>query len=749
MMLASCGGGGGSVNTVPAPAPAPAPTPVPAPTPTPAPAPAPTPTPTPGATFQTAEFNRSSGLAFSNVLPAYEAGATGKNVTVGVIDSGVAATNPEFAGKISPASADLAGNRGITDEGGHGTAVSDVLLGAKNGQGIHGVAFDSTLLVLKTDTPGTCASNGGCTHDDNAIAAALDLATQQHARVVNISLGGEAPDATLRAAISRATSAGLVIVIAAGNDGTANPDALANVALDPIARNQIVIAGSIDSDHLISTFSNRAGSAASVYITALGEDVRSIDQNGTATLWTGTSFSTPHVSGAIALLAQAFPNLTGAQIVQLLLDSADDLGAAGTDSVYGRGALDIGKAFAPQGPTGLAGTGAQVSMSLANATLSTAMGDAAQSGMGAVILDGYSRAYAVDLARSIRYASPTGPLNAALAQPVRSVSGSAGAMTIALSIVPGPLGATMSPLSLTESEAVQARTAAGLVASKLTRDSSMAFGFSQEGRTLAATLAGASQPAFLVARDASGATGFERRAGDAFAFRQQMGKLGLTLSAERGQALLPGQMAWQPHWQGYGYTSMTFGADRQVGRLRLAGSVTQMAEDRTVLGAELGPAFGSGHGTSWFIDARADWDLGSGWALGGAWRQGWTLVGAGGALMHGEALASNAFAFDVAKAGLFGGDQLAFRVSQPLRIAGGGLDLRLPTSYDYFTGQVGYSDARLNLTPAGRELDMEAVWSALLLGGRFDANLFWRRDPGNFASLPDDKGAAVRWSLGF
>jgi len=43
------------------------------------------------------------------------------------------------------------------------------------------------------------------------------------------------------------------------------------------------------------------------------------------------------------LLAQAFPNLTGAQIVDLLLRSARDVGAAGTDPVYGRGVLDIGE----------------------------------------------------------------------------------------------------------------------------------------------------------------------------------------------------------------------------------------------------------------------------------------------------------------------------------------------------------------------------------------------------------------------
>ena len=60
-----------------------------------------------------------------------------------------------------------------------------------------------------------------------------------------------------------------------------------------------------------------------------------------------------------------------------------------------------------------------------------------------------------------------------------------------------------------------------------------------------------------------------------------------------------------------------------------------------------------------------------------------------------------------------------------------------------------YADQRLNLAPTGREIDLEASYARMLLGGRIDANLFWRRDPGNFAAAPDDKGAALRWRVGF
>ena len=126
----------------------------------------------------------------------------------------------------------------------------------------------------------------------------------------------------------------------------------------------VIIAGSVgvnDGDgridvNQISTFSNRAGTGAQCYLMALGYSDRAPDQTGPQFLWSGTSFSAPTISGAVALMAQAFPNLTGAQIVSILFQSADDLGAAGTDSIYGHGRLNIATAFQPIGTTSLAGS---------------------------------------------------------------------------------------------------------------------------------------------------------------------------------------------------------------------------------------------------------------------------------------------------------------------------------------------------------------------------------------------------------
>ena len=122
----------------------------------------------------------------------------------------------------------------------------------------------------------------------------------------------------------------------------------------------VIIATSVNNQGVISNFSNKAGASQANVLSALGQSICCVYENDTikrtvengttfVSVFNGTSFSAPQISGAAALLAQAFPNLTGQQIVNLLLTNARDAGEAGTDSVYGRGILDIARAFAPAG----------------------------------------------------------------------------------------------------------------------------------------------------------------------------------------------------------------------------------------------------------------------------------------------------------------------------------------------------------------------------------------------------------------
>ncbi len=75
----------------------------------------------------------------------------------------------------------------------------------------------------------------------------------------------------------------------------------------------------------------------------------------------------------------------------------------------------------------------------------------------------------------------------------------------------------------------------------------------------------------------------------------------------------------------------------------------------------------------------------------------------------------------------------------------------LPTAYDYVTETASGSLSRMSLTPSGRELDAELSYGTSLFDGNawLGGNFFYRRQPGHIAGAPDDKGAALRFSLGF
>ena len=751
-LLAACGGGGGGVQSTPPPPVAVVPPPAPAPTPTPTPTPALTPAPSAN---DSAEYRATVGAVSMNALSAYNAGATGAGQGIAIIDSGFDLQSAELEGRLSASSQALAGNTTIDDEGGHGTAVAFTAAGRRNGAGTHGVAPAATVIAYRADRPGSCAEpegedgEGGCRFGTDAIRAGVDAAVTAGARVINISLGGSDMPFSLQQAIGRATAAGIVVVIAAGNDGTDNPDPFTNVANTPNANGAVIVAGSVGSADGISAFSDKAGTGAATFLAAVGERVRAPNADNVPRLWSGTSFAAPQISGAVALLAQAFPNLTGAQIVSLLLSTARDAGAPGTDAIYGRGILDLTRAFQPFGTSSMAGTATTVSTTGGSTGWTSApIGDARSRGVGAVILDGFERAFAIDLASSIGRAAPDRPLGPALISRTRHSSFAVGGTAVAMTLAPTHGGVALEPTRLTGRDADSARAIAGSVTQRLSPRTGLAFGFRQGAAGLSAALAGARAPAFLVAQE--GETGFDTAAGSSVAVRHQLGRWGLTAAAESGAVLSPREqlMPGTRAWQRTPYDRVALSMDRQFGPVTLSTALTRMAERDTLLGTRLGASLGSPGATSWFADFDARLESG-GWTFGGYVRQGRTIAHLRG-VAGGGSVRTAAWSADIGRTGVLGRDSLGLRIAQPLRVASGGLDLTLPTFWDYTSRSVGaYTTQRLNLAPTGRELDVEARYGFQLAGGDLHANLYWRRDPGNIAASPDDRGAALRWSRGF
>lgn len=766
-LLASGCGGGGGVSSAPAPLPAPVPAPTPSPTPTPTPTPAPTPTPSPTPTptpssvnFNTAELRRSDGPQFHNAVTLWEAGISGAGTTLAIVDSGIDSDSPEFAGRIAASSVDIAGNRGLDNASDdHGTQVAMVAAAARDNLGIVGIAWNATIQMLRADTPGSCAQMDGCSFSDVNIAAGIDAAVRAGARVVNLSLGGDAGNATLRAAVGRAVAAGVVVIVSAGNEGDstdpgvdpANPDPFATSVLQA-GPGHVLVVGSVNDSGLVSSFSNRAGAAASSMLMAQGERICCVYQDGVlkvedgfVSLVSGTSFAAPQVAGAVALLAQAFPNLSGAQIVNLLLSSARDAGDAGTDPVYGRGILDIGRAFAPQGSTALAGTSVAVPLADVAGTTGTAMGDAGPaSALSSIVLDAYGRAYAIDLARGLRAAPQQQPLHQALTAFSRPVALNTDGLALAFT-VDRRFG--IAPLRLAPAERTQARVLATHLQTRIGRNVDLALGWQVSGDDLVMRLQGRGAPQFVLAGENDGL--FERPA-MSLAARTRFGRAGITASASQSRL-------WRPR------DLTDTRKDDRVLRLGVALDGTQgeavdwrlalgvLREERTVLGARLAGALGGGGGATTFtIAPGAAWRPADGWRLSAQGSFGVTRADVGPVALGGSRMATSSWAIDVARADVgMPGAMLALRLAQPLRVESGGLQLNLPVDYDYATQTATFARVPLSLAPKGRELDAELAWTARAMGGSLATGLFWRRQPGHRATAPDDAGVALRWSAGF
>jgi hypothetical protein len=555
------------------------------------------------------------------------------------------------------------------------------------------------------------------------------------------------------AAVKRAVEAGIIVIMSAGNTPTPDPNSFAvkNVQ-DAGSTGLFIIAGSIDANKSISSFSSRAGTGVSAnhYLAALGRGNATVNHLGAHVTPNGTSFSAPTIAGAAALLAGAFPNLTGAQIVQLLLTTADDAGAAGTDAIYGRGILNIAKAFQPQGATVLAGSMASISLS-DNGTVSGPMGDAAPApGGGAIILDGYSRAYALDLARTLGRVPQERPLAQGVSGGTfRTAAASSGRLSVAVTIrqiADGKSGVGLEPLHLGHEDGRRARAVAGTAISRLTPKTALAFGFSQSGQMLRQQLAGRWDNAFLVARDATSRAGFHPDADTSIGLRHHLGPLALTVTSERGKVHMPG-LGHRLDRPAYKLDSLTF--DRKMGPARFSLGASRLSERATILGARFSPVLSNGGSRTLFADGTASLDLGSGLEAYASYRRGWTSMPGTGSLVEKGRLRTEAFAFDVSRTGMFAaGDKLAFRVMQPLRVASGGFDLDMPVGYDYSTGAARFERRFFNLAPTGREIDYEVAYGLGLLGGRVDLNAFLRTDPGHIQTMKNDMGAAIRFTLG-
>jgi len=758
--LGACGGGGGGSATPTVPNPPPPPPPPPPPV-------IDVPPTGPGS-----EYDNAEGLAVIKAVAAYERGATGEGMTIAVIDTGVDATHPDLEGQVLATSIDIfASQRTDTDSdtSGHGTLVAGIIAAKRDGSGVLGVAFESSILSVRADTPGSCDgadANANCSYSDPALSDAIDYAIAQDVQVINLSLGGDPDnDPTLENAIQRATDAGILVVTSAGNEavprGGSDPDDPEQTVTTPIGRSptepgnsagqarfggRLVAVGSIDLDGVISDFSNRAGSTQNFYILAPGEGVVSTgpdddvvfpgdadndaDTQGDYYRISGTSFAAPHVAGALALMLDLFPNLTPEEALAALLESADDYvttdpdpiaevaAGPGTDIVSGVGILNLERAFAPQGATSFTINGRPVLTSNVVVPVGGAFGDAVEaSGAfdGLVFQDKFARAYV--------YEAPVGLPVTAASSPLIDLQGRAGMLLGRGAAV--SIGTTS--LTVHQPRVWEDRAAPYQVEPDALYELSLGIG----GSTLSLG-SGTDQPVLAprlsLSRDLSGTGDASSSEGSWARFSHPLGAFEMDIFTVANG----------------GFSRSGVGLSRAGQGWAVRGAVANLTQDDGALGTRLQSRFGVADrtaSTTYLIEGAVDLPLGlqaRGWAEMAAvdldglatsdvWTSGWR------AGIERQAL----------------GGQFALIADQPRRAEAGDFSFSTPVGIER-SGELIIEERTISLTPSGRQRNYEARWTAFLDDDtRLEAAATLIVDPNHIAEAADESAVWIslrsRW----
>lgn len=268
-------------------------------------------------------------LSLMQTIDAWEIETGNENVVVAIIDTGIDINHDEFAGRISPLSynsyTETVGLSAVIDDHGHGTMVAGVIGANKdNGKGIAGIAQNVKLLVIKANVP----TEGK--FQDNALINGIYYAIEQGVDIINMSLGGTYLNPQTKTALDVAKNAGIVVVAAAGNDGT-------NDLFYPAAFATTLSISAIDAQKTLASFSNYG---STIDLTAPGVGIVTTSRNNGYVTTSGTSFASPQVAGVLALLISRFPDLSRDALIERLILTSEDLGELGKDAYFGHGMVN-------------------------------------------------------------------------------------------------------------------------------------------------------------------------------------------------------------------------------------------------------------------------------------------------------------------------------------------------------------------------------------------------------------------------
>lgn len=269
-----------------------------------------------------------------------EFGLHGEGVTIGIIDTGVNYKLPALKNAYKGYDPvmdtfDTTYYKDFIDssktepdaspENNHGTHVAGIIVG-KEGDSLNqiGVAPGAKFISARAIYQNSTAKR-------TTVLAAGDWMYEMHPDIINNSWGGNTePDPWFMRMAERLEEAGIIVVFASGNDK--NNDAQEGSILNPASLPNVISVGAVDINNKIAPFSNKGPSSFdknSSWIkpefTAPGVQVRSLNAMGGYTSESGTSMAAPHVSGVLALIKQAKPDITMSEAKSLLTSTAQPL----------------------------------------------------------------------------------------------------------------------------------------------------------------------------------------------------------------------------------------------------------------------------------------------------------------------------------------------------------------------------------------------------------------------------------------
>ncbi len=691
-----------------------------------------------------AEYTRSTTATQLSLSGVHAKGIIGKGVIVGLLDTGLNVSNLEFknSSRILTGYNATDGSTNVTDTMGHGTHVAGIVGASGDGLGMVGVAPGVTLLPVKVFTAAGTAKSSD-------IDRGLVYANAKGARVINLSLGADGP--TGSSGLSRvAATNNTVVVAAAGNSGLANPGWPARYAKEAWANGTIIAVGAVDANKNIASFSNRAGDTANFYLVAPGVSIYSTLGTGYGYM-SGTSMAAPAVTGAAALVTGYWPYLKANQVAAILLNTTDDLGAKGTDAIYGRGMLNVTRALTAQGAlTYKLATGASVTIPLTTQGVVTVqpkvVSPKAFGGVSTEIFDEYGRNFTshdgdalsshsqmtVDSAMgrtdrlldAAEVALPDGSRFMSLQSKPSSVLSQGRSYSSKLPGLDEQATATMVSLHMASGHSIVAGDGGLSMMGLGLMDSTMANRLSGAETVLANPLMGFAPNHRFAAMTASLVGGWSAR-------------MGLARSKAQDQA----------HADVNVLELMHQGADHALNI-----SMGKMAE-QGLLGGYSGEAMGLAQNTSSTgVTVSGALNLTGQWTAAASYTSTHTSAPtASGMLLSATAIRADAWGMGLVKANTWRtGDRLSFTLNAPLRAKSGSMTYSVVDSVSETDGTPTYGTRTVNLKPTAREWLAETRYSTQLSKtSNLTAIAAYRQNPDHDATAASQVAVGVRYNLSF